>query len=101
MSVMLLLGIFWTLYGIAGLMGIQRIPPAYRGKRWARKYARTCGVGWLMIGIPWIILYLLCSYYEVRWSATALFMVLVSLPSILYSTYIEKLYQTHFSKERR
>ena len=38
MNVLLYLGIFWTLYGLAGLLGWQRINNKYKGYDWTKKY---------------------------------------------------------------
>lgn len=76
MMVLLSLGIFWTLYGVAGLLGFQRINERYKRKSWTKKYIQSCGIGWLMIGIPWIVLYLLCFFYEVQWPVIASLMIL-------------------------
>lgn len=56
MPVFLILGIFFTLYGAAGLCGFQRIAERYKYKSWTKSYVRACGIGWLMLGIPWILL---------------------------------------------
>ena len=55
MNVLLYLGIFWTLYGLAGLLGWQRINNKYKGYDWTKKYIRCLGISWLMLGIPCLI----------------------------------------------
>lgn len=64
MIVLLSLGIFWTLYGVAGFLGFQRISERYKRKSWTKEYIQSCGIRWLMIGIPWIVLYLLCFFMK-------------------------------------
>lgn len=59
MGVILALGILWTLRGIAGILGFQVINEKYKNHDWTASYIRYRGKSWLMIGIPWLILYLL------------------------------------------
>ena len=99
MMVLLSLGIFWTLYGVAGLLGFQRINERYKRKSWTKKYIQSCGIGWLMMGIPWIALYLLWYFYQVQWSVIALLMILFSVPSIVYSFCIEKKYKSKIAED--
>ncbi len=90
MTVLLWLGVFWTFYGIAGILGIQCIPSKYKHKIWTKQYIRLCGMGWLMIGIPWLLLYAVTSQLNIKWNITALLIVLLSIPSIIFSIRTEK-----------
>lgn len=100
MKVLLWLGIFWTFYGIAGILGVQCIREEYKNKVWTKQYIRLCGMGWLMIGIPWLLLYAFISHYNITWAITALFIVILSIPSIIFSICIEKKYKAELAKER-
>lgn len=93
MATLLSLGIFWTFYGILGLCGIQRIPSEYKNKAWTKQYIRSCGIGWLMIGVPWILLYAALSRHPVSPPVMALLIVLLALPASIFSFCIEKKYK--------
>jgi hypothetical protein len=56
MATILGLGIVWTVCGILGLFGIQHIPEEYKNKSWTQRYIRSCGIGWLILGIADIVL---------------------------------------------
>lgn len=100
MTVLLWLGIFWTLYGIAGILGVQCVPSKYKNKVWTKQYIRSCGISWLMIGIPWLLLYAVASRYYITWPITAIFIVLFSIPSIIFSARIEKKYKAKLAEEK-
>lgn len=93
MTVLLWLGIFWTIYGVAGVFGIMHIPAKYRNKDWTKRYARLSGISWLMIGIPWIILYAVSVHCHFTWSITAFLIVLLSVPSIVFSICVDRKYR--------
>lgn len=93
MKVILALGIFWTLYGFAGVMGFQVINEKYRNHDWTASYIRYCGKSWLMMGIPWIILYLLTHDKDIGKVALCLLILLCSTPSLVYTIINERKYK--------
>lgn len=48
MGTILVIGIIWTLYGLAGLFGIQKIPSKFKDKSWTA----FCGVQWPLVRWP-------------------------------------------------
>lgn len=92
MTVVLGLGIIWTIYGTAGLLGFQRIPARYKEKSWKGQYIHACGIGWLMIGLPWLALYGAASLWKIQWPVTAVLLVCFAVPSIVYTIRIERKY---------
>ncbi len=99
MPVLFWLGTFWTLYGLAGIFGMQRIPSKYKNRVWTSQYIRLCGISWLMIGIPWLLLYAVVCRYRISWAITAPLLVLLSVPSILFSIRTEKKYKAKLAGE--
>lgn len=96
MNVFLLLGFFWIVYGIAGLFGYQRIPERCKNQSWTEQYIRSSGITWLMLGIPWVLLYAADWIWDFRahWGIFLGLVVVLSLPSIGYSVWIERKYKT-------
>lgn len=90
MKVVLWLSLFYIGYGIAGLLGFQVIPDRCKGKEWTKHYVRCRGISWLLIGIPWLILYWVDMGQMWPFQIRAVLIVLCAVPSIIYSVMIEK-----------
>lgn len=56
-------------------------------------------MGWLMIGIPWLLLYAVTFHYNITWAITALLIILFSIPSIIFSIRTEKKYKAKLVEE--
>jgi hypothetical protein len=100
METILGLGLFFTIYGILGLFGIHPIPEEYKNKSWTRRYKRACGIGWLMLGIADIVLYLVISIYELKWPVIAALILLFATPYMICSFYTDKKYKAKLESER-
>ena len=89
MNVLLYFGIFWTLYGLAGLLGWQRINNKYKGYDWTKKYIRCLGISWLMLGIPCLIF---SRLYEAGNNTRSMFVLMCfcMLPSLIFTIVVEK-----------
>lgn len=98
MGVILGLGIFWTLYGAAGIFGFQVINEKYRNHDWTASYIRYRGRSWLMLGIPMLILYLLASGRDINSLLMCLLILLCGIPSITYTIINDRKY-AHLLKE--
>jgi hypothetical protein len=91
MNVLFNLGLFWSFYGIAGLLGWQLINNKFKGYDWTKQYIRCQGISWLMLGIP-------CIVFERVFAASDksvfLFVLLFIclLPSLIFSIVIDKKY---------
>ena len=94
LNVVLLLGVFWTIYGLIGVIGFQVVPKRYRHKSWTRKYARLRGAGWIMIGVPWVLIYGMAVGLSLPRFVMVLLFVLAAIPSLVYTLIIEKKYET-------
>lgn len=103
MQVMMFMSIFWILYGIAGVLGFQNIPTKYKGYSWTRNYIRCQGISWLMLGLPWLVLYLLitCCFANRHISAgvVILIAIVLEIPAIIYTIIWEKKYKAILAKE--
>ena len=97
MKVLLFMSAFWTLYGIAGLLGYQNIPKKFKGYSWTREYIRLQGITWLMLGVPLLMLYLIVSYFVPEKNLNAellvLGMLVLAIPSIVFTYKWEKKYE--------
>ncbi len=87
----LIISLFWTAYGILGVLGLQvAIPKKFRGQPWTKAYIRKQGLSWVMLGVPFLVIALLWSTAEF-WAALPV-MVACAVPSLLYSRMIDKEY---------
>ena len=93
MGVILVLGIFWTLQGVAGVLGVQVINEKFRNHDWTPSYVRYRGISWLMIGIPWLILYLLAYNKDINKLAMCFLILLCGVPSIVYTIINDRKYK--------
>lgn len=103
MQSVMFMSIFWILYGIAGLFGIQKIPSKFKGYSWTKEYIRCQGISWLMLGISWLILYLVYTFCLIEMnidrSVIALLIILLAVPSIIYSFKLDKKYRDLLARE--
>ena len=91
---LLILSAFWCVYGILGLFGVQRIPNRYRGTELEAEYKRFQGIGWLLLGIPWLVLWLFAHNVEIE--NLMLFMLMLAglaLPSLIYDFVGDRIYR--------
>ena len=100
MNVLLYLGIFWTLYGLAGLLGWQRINNKYKGYDWTKKYIRCLGISWLMLGIPCLIF---SRLYEAGYNTRSMFVLMCfcMLPSLIFTIVVEKKFNAKIKDTQR
>lgn len=98
MIVILVMGVFWIVYGIAGLLGFQVLPEAYKGKDWSRSYIRFRGISWLMVGVPWLSVYLIFRDMIIDRRTVCIILVLCALPSFIYSIIKERQYRAFLDK---
>lgn len=99
MTTVLLLSIFWIVDGVLGLFGIQYVPEEYRGADFEREYKRCKGVGWLLVGIPmlifWIVVHDMGIFDHMPY---ALAIAAIALPGMVYAFMAGRKYQKRFKK---
>lgn len=100
MGTILYLSIFWIAYGIVGLLGFQIIPPKFKGHRWTKDYIRCQGKGWLVLGIPWLVLSLVLPDTSIGVGITMLIMIAAASPSLIYSVLLDKKYNVILANEK-
>lgn len=87
----LIISLFWTVYGILGVLGFQvAIPKKFRGQPWTKAYIRKQGLSWMMLGVPCLAVALLWSTAE--FGAAWPVMLACAVPSLVYSRMIDKEY---------
>lgn len=99
MDTTLVIGIIWTLYGLAGLFGIQKIPAKFKNKPWTLLYTRRQGISWLLLGIPWIILRLATADKGLGIPVMILLLLVCSLPSFIYAVILDQRYTAKLKQE--
>ena len=55
MDFLRLLAIVYVVYGIAGLLGFQKIPEAHRDRPWTKSYIRWQAVSWIVAAMPLLV----------------------------------------------
>lgn len=103
MNGLLVMSIFWIGYGILGLFGIQNIPSKYKGHAWTKDYIRRQGITWLIVGVPWLAFYLVCTFLiheaEVSLGIELLVLTALSLPAIIITFIWERKYKALLAAE--
>lgn len=94
MMVILFLGIFYSIYGILGLFGVQVISSEYKGKKWTKGYICCRGVSWLLLGFPWLAFYLIVHSMNINTLIEALILIAISIPSVVFSFLSERKYKS-------
>ncbi len=93
MITILALGIVWTVYGLLGLLEFQVIPDKFKGKEWTKSYIRSQGVSWLLLGIPWLIIYAVTHDMNLKTSTMAIILVVAALPTLVYGIINDRKYK--------
>lgn len=101
MDMILALGIFWTVYGIAGLFGFQNLPERFKNQPWTKEYTRYLGLTWLAAGIPWIILHFVFKQLVLGRAKEVLLLLVFSAPSIIYNVYIDRKYKKRLEEQTK
>ena len=94
MNIPVILGMFWSIYGILGLFGVQIIPSKYKGKSWTKSYIRCCGVSWILLGFPWLACYLITRSMNINYFIVLIIYITISIPSIIYTIAYDRKYKT-------
>ena len=100
MNTLLATGIILILYGLAGLLGIQKIPAKFQGKSWTRRYIRYQGISWLLLGVPWTVLSLATADKGLGTPVMVLLLFACSLPGFFYTVILERKYTARLKLEQ-
>ena len=84
------IGIFWIVYGILGILGIQNIPERYRYKSWTPDYMRANGIGMVILGVSWVILGIVLKLRPLPLLPSLGLAVVFSLPALVYALYVDR-----------
>ena len=100
MGTILVIGIIWTLYGLAGLFGIQKIPSKFKDKSWTKHYIRSQGISWLLLGIPWIVLDVITEDKGFGMPVMLFLILACSLPGFVYTVILDRRYTAKLKLEQ-
>lgn len=98
---LLSLGIFYMIYGVAGILGFQYIPQKYRNRSWTGEFIRSRGIFFLITGALWIFVYIIDSFHRMNWITLAAVLILFSAPPMIYAVRTEKKYKLRLAEENR
>ena len=99
MFALLAFGICWSIRGISGLLGIRPMRDDYKGKSWTESYIHHLGISDLMIGCPWLVLYIWAYYNRIEPFTVMFITVAISIPSIVYTFACDRKYKAMSLKE--
>ena len=100
MGTILVIGIIWALYGLAGLFGIQKIPSKFKDKSWTKHYIRYQGISWLLLGIPWIVLDVITEDKGFGMPVMLFLILACSLPGFVYTVILDRRYTAKLKLEQ-
>lgn len=83
------LGVFWLVYGILGILGIQNIPEKYKYQSWTQDYIRMNGIGMAIFGASWFILGFVLKALSLSVLQELGLVLLFSLPALGYALYAD------------
>ena len=98
MNAMLIISIFYICYGIAGLLGFQLIPKKYRGHSWTKQYKHCCGLAYLLLGIPWLLLTLAQMAGRISANGTIAGILLSGAIAFCYCLWFDRKYKQKLSQ---
>ena len=84
------IGIFWIVYGILGILGIQNIPERYKYRSWTPDYMRANGIGMVILGVSWVILGIVLKLRPMPVLPGFGLAVVFSLPALGYAFYADR-----------
>ena len=99
MEVIFAMSIFHIIYGIFGLFGKRNVEEKFKGYEWTKSYMKEMGIGDILLGIPWLILYFAFKQYDPGSWTIFLLIILLALPSLIYVILIERKYSKLLKKD--
>jgi len=94
MTALLILSVFWIIYGTLGIFGIQNIPQRYKGSDFEKEYKKSRGIGWLLLGVPMFIFWLVVHNMDIANKVPFMIvMIVIALPAIIYDVVAERKFQ--------
>ena len=100
MNTIIFMGVFWSIYGVLGLFGIQIIPSKYKGKNWTKSYTRCCGVSWMLLGFPWLVFALVTHSMSIDYFIVVIVLITLSIPSLVYTLAYDRKYKTMWNNHQ-
>lgn len=99
MPIVLCLSAFWIIYGVLGLFGVQYIPEKYRGSDFEKEYKRYRGIGWLLLGIPMFVFWIVVHNMDISNKVPfVIVMIVIALPALIYDFVVGRKYQKLLKK---
>lgn len=93
MNSVIIFGVFWTVYGAAGLLGFQIIPEKYKGHDWTKGYIHRRGASWIMLGVPWLVLCMISYGRDMSKTAVMFLLLVLAIPALGYAFFLERKYK--------
>lgn len=99
MTGVLCTSVFWIIYGVLALLGVQSIPEKYKGSGFEKEYKRYYGIGWLLLGIPEFVFWVVVRNMDTsNVMPFVIVIIVIGLPSIIYGFVMERKYKKLLEK---
>lgn len=99
MKILLIMSVFWIGYGILGILGVQNIPKKYKLTKYAKEYKKFAGTGWLLLGIPWFIIWIVTHNIDISPLIIVFILVACAIPSAVYTYIGDKKFRKRLEKD--
>ena len=99
MEVLFAMSLFDICYGILGLFGKMNIAEKFKGHEWTKDYIRGLAIAYILLGIPYLILYLAFRQYDTGYVKMFLFIILAGLPALIFIIFHERKYNKLLKKD--
>lgn len=93
-------GLFFTLYGIAGLFGMQRIHEKYKNHTWTPQYIRFQGGMYILLGAPWLILVACTWGKNISLLSFVLLALACGIPAFLYALAVDRKFKALLNESK-
>lgn len=98
-TTLIVFAIYYIIYGICGLAGIQQVPKKHKNKSYTQQYKRSNGLIYLIMGISWLLILKIAVSNDLPRIRIAHLILTVSIAPIVFTFYIDRLFGKKLQNE--